>query len=336
MSLSDSTSEPIQQENNVTSSPLDKSDSLLVGDLGDSIHQDFPATVLTPLKNPITLYKIGYFKSLPKTDNINLLAPNTPMPIDKSNPLPGENLVDSIICAIIYQELTPLVDFENNKENNNRTNYSKLPKINNTLLAQCATTSSYNSNSDPLIHHQEISKMDNTYEIDSDDSLKDPDFSNEEISDESESESSEDKEEEECNAEEEKKNNADREQEDQLNQSNEIKRKSRKRTRDTENWKCNIRKKKRCSGEEYISKKNVKVEARKIQPPCQGRCRRKCFQKISPDTRNTIFKEFWSYGRDINQKRQFIASSVETSNVLQRRSRTGEKEGKRNTTKHFF
>lgn len=133
-----------------------------------------------------------------------------------------------------------------------------------------------------------------------------------------------------------KKNNADREQEEQFNQNNGVTRKSRKRTRNTENWRCNIRKKKRCSGEEYISKKNLKVEARKIQPACHDKCPRKCCQKISLDSRNTIFKEFWSSGRDINQKRQFIASSVETSNVQKRRSRTGEKEGKRNTTNQYF
>lgn len=72
---------------------------------------------------------------------------------------------------------------------------------------------------------------------------------------------------------------------------------SRKRQKKPEQWKSNSTKKKRNSGEAYISRKtNQEVPARTIGPPCTSKCQKHCFDKLGAEKIETIFKSFWENG----------------------------------------
>lgn len=90
----------------------------------------------------------------------------------------------------------------------------------------------------------------------------------------------------------------------------EVKR-GRKRIRDTSKWKQNKAKRLRNSGRPYtsVSKNEKNVPGRCLQPPCTQKCKYRCANKITTDTRYQIFTNYWNLG-DLNQQRAFIKSSM--------------------------
>ncbi|CAC5415816.1 unnamed protein product [Mytilus coruscus] len=94
--------------------------------------------------------------------------------------------------------------------------------------------------------------------------------------------------------------------------ANDEKMRSRKRKKQTELWKQNLRKRRRQSGMEYINtrgntqrKKEVKIGTK----DCNGGCRFKCSKNISETERKAIFKTFWSYSD--SEKNAFYGNNIE-------------------------
>ena len=86
---------------------------------------------------------------------------------------------------------------------------------------------------------------------------------------------------------------------------------SRKRIREPENWKKNIRKHRRQSGLEYINTRGV-VVAEKVLKSSTCSCPRKCRSKVPDEERAIIFSNFRSMGCR-NMQAAFIAGHVVSS-----------------------
>lgn len=112
--------------------------------------------------------------------------------------------------------------------------------------------------------------------------------------------------------------------------------KTRKRLKHSDNWKCNSRKKRRADGKEYISKTGTCVAERKLKQTFKKTCKLKCSEKINEKDRLNILQEFWSNEKSIDQKRQFVASSIKTNPIKRTRERTGDRRDKRQFTNHYF
>ncbi|CAC5384821.1 unnamed protein product [Mytilus coruscus] len=79
--------------------------------------------------------------------------------------------------------------------------------------------------------------------------------------------------------------------------ANDEKMRSRKRKKQSELWKQNLRKKRRQSGMEYINTRGNTQRKREVKigtKDCNGGCRFKCSKNISETERKAIFKTFWS------------------------------------------
>nr|CAI5848122.1 unnamed protein product [Callosobruchus analis] len=85
--------------------------------------------------------------------------------------------------------------------------------------------------------------------------------------------------------------------------------KSRKRTRNPQNWNTNRQKQNVASGMEHKSKNKV-IPAKTIAMPCTDSCRFQCTTNFNEDLRKSINSAFWNPDTDINHKRQFVASHV--------------------------
>lgn len=107
------------------------------------------------------------------------------------------------------------------------------------------------------------------------------------------------------------------------------KNKSRKRSCDPSSWQSNIRKKRLASGMSYLSKKGNKIiQCKKLKPSCVN-CKKKCSEKIDEHDRKKIFSTFWDGDKDINLKRQYIATCIEEKCVDRKRERNGSHAGVR-------
>ena len=83
-----------------------------------------------------------------------------------------------------------------------------------------------------------------------------------------------------------------------------------KRSRNPEQWKKHIPRKKRNLGEEYNSYSTGKlIPKRSMGDPC-GCTRLKCFENICENNRQKIFSEFWSTGSHLIQT-SFIQNHVQ-------------------------
>lgn len=102
------------------------------------------------------------------------------------------------------------------------------------------------------------------------------------------------------------------------------------------NWKKNIRKKKRLSGKEYVNTKNVDTNEKSIKPPCHDNCRLKCNQKFSEEQRLKIYSDYWNAERSWDSKRQFVVSSIKTKPVVRQRARDGSRKSKTESHTFFF
>ncbi|KAJ8302248.1 LOW QUALITY PROTEIN: hypothetical protein KUTeg_021235 [Tegillarca granosa] len=110
---------------------------------------------------------------------------------------------------------------------------------------------------------------------------------------------------------------------------------SRKRQKDPESWKQNVKRKRRQSGKPYIDYKGNSVKARelKTKKDCQGKCRFKCSVSISESERKNIFENFWTLND--SQKFYFYRDTLERSE--KERTRTRNKESRKKfSVKYFF
>ncbi|VEN34042.1 unnamed protein product [Callosobruchus maculatus] len=144
-------------------------------------------------------------------------------------------------------------------------------------------------------------------DYDSDDSVVDPDYGEEDVK-----------------------------EEENIEDEDGSKQRSRKRRSVPEKWKKNERKKKRHSGLEHRTQKEKKLVKRKIvKPPCSITCKLKCWEKISEEERKKIHRQYWTDQKSIDMKRQFIASHVQQIPVVRRRERNYERELRRKHTNRY-
>ena len=93
----------------------------------------------------------------------------------------------------------------------------------------------------------------------------------------------------------------------------------RKRKARPETWKKAEAKTKRSRGESYISPATEKiVESAKQGPPCS--CKKKCFEKFTPDELSKIFRCFWELG-DKNVQDAYLHGLIRVRKVQRHRKR---------------
>jgi len=83
---------------------------------------------------------------------------------------------------------------------------------------------------------------------------------------------------------------------------------TKKRTRNPDNWKRNIKKLAKNKGEEYVSESGSIVKSKVLKAPCEApcvNCRYSCSSNISLEIREKIRTKFWEMG-DKNRQREFI------------------------------
>ncbi|KAG5891840.1 hypothetical protein JTB14_030146 [Gonioctena quinquepunctata] len=74
----------------------------------------------------------------------------------------------------------------------------------------------------------------------------------------------------------------------------------RKRKRNTDDWKCNINRKKKKLGLEFTNQQGKLIRKKQMKPGCNNNCSRKCSQKLSL-IKSQIFSEFWALGNHNDQ-----------------------------------
>lgn len=111
--------------------------------------------------------------------------------------------------------------------------------------------------------------------------------------------------------------------------SPEKKHSSRKRKRDIDNWKRNVRKALKNKGKEYLSAHGKRIEAKQVQVQNCDKCRFKCSSKFTEEQREEIFTMYYSLG-SYERQRQFICEMVERGTP----SRKGK--GKKTVSQKFF
>lgn len=87
------------------------------------------------------------------------------------------------------------------------------------------------------------------------------------------------------------------------------KRMSRKRVRDESNWKRNVLKHKKNTGQSYETASGCMKRAKIVKNGCGMSCRNKCHSKIMLSERENIFHQFWSSGSYEKQK-EFIGHTI--------------------------
>lgn len=101
----------------------------------------------------------------------------------------------------------------------------------------------------------------------------------------------------------------------------------RKRIRKPEQWKKSVVKKKRQSGEKYVSRTTkMEVAARTVGPPCS--CTKQCYELIGMEYIKEIFVNYWALA-DHSAQTSYINSRVRVENVA--KSDVGEASRRKNT-----
>ncbi|XP_039293223.1 uncharacterized protein LOC120353480 isoform X1 [Nilaparvata lugens] len=113
----------------------------------------------------------------------------------------------------------------------------------------------------------------------------------------------------------------------ELEDSEVIQRKSRKRVRRPETWKKNMMKMKKRSGKEYENSRGNFVEKKSLKNGCSDKCRIGCTNKINNDERQMILDRFWDIG-DQTQQRNFVINHLEVIEPKYRYQREGSNRGK--------
>lgn len=89
-----------------------------------------------------------------------------------------------------------------------------------------------------------------------------------------------------------------------------LRKKSRKRQRNQNQWERNVTKRKRNTGQAYKTILNKKsIPERCLQAPCTDSCRYKCCSGFSQEERQGILEAFWKIGDNARQ-RQFISAHI--------------------------
>ncbi|CAH1114838.1 unnamed protein product [Psylliodes chrysocephalus] len=123
----------------------------------------------------------------------------------------------------------------------------------------------------------------------------------------------------------------------QQNVATDISKKTRKRSLNKNNWKTNIKKRRRNCGEEYISSSGRLVPSKTFQDKACN-CKQNCSNKIQEDQRKIMFESFWkleTIGTENNSVNSEIQSETEANqNVRDNKdswnNRSGEKSYGRN------
>lgn len=103
-----------------------------------------------------------------------------------------------------------------------------------------------------------------------------------------------------------------------------------KRKANPMNWKKNVTKKKRYSGLEYKTDSGSRVMNPKLlKEPGGENCKLSCKNRIPEERRQIIHSNFWSPSKTVDVRRQHIASIVSQIPIKRRREKTGERRGKR-------
>ncbi|KAK4885146.1 hypothetical protein RN001_001417 [Aquatica leii] len=102
---------------------------------------------------------------------------------------------------------------------------------------------------------------------------------------------------------------------------------TRKRLRDSESWKKNIRKKRRNLGLAYTSAKGKEVCGREMKEVCFEKCRLKCSTRIFTEERKAIFDYLWMLG-NIKAQRVYINSCMTEVNPTYRNPKPGSNQSK--------
>ena len=79
----------------------------------------------------------------------------------------------------------------------------------------------------------------------------------------------------------------------------------RKRSRNEDEWKKNITKRRRNQGKSYTAKSGKSVKARVMRKACGHKCKFSCNNKFSEEAREKVFHQYWAIG-DISKQRQFL------------------------------
>ena len=87
---------------------------------------------------------------------------------------------------------------------------------------------------------------------------------------------------------------------------------SRKKKRNPNMWKRNIRKVQRNKCQEYINEKGKRITARSMKSINCTKWRFKCSDKISNEKRQSIFESYWNIG-NFERQRQFICQHIPTT-----------------------
>lgn len=104
-----------------------------------------------------------------------------------------------------------------------------------------------------------------------------------------------------------------------------------KRKRNPKNWKRNVLKNKKATGEQYINTQNKLIPPRVIGPDCK--CTKQCFLNVSDDDKNELISIFNSIGDKCKQD-TLLGGLIRISEVNRHRSRDGSRPKKNCSVKY--
>ena len=99
----------------------------------------------------------------------------------------------------------------------------------------------------------------------------------------------------------------------------------------TASWKRNVIKSSIAQGKSYVNWKGKEIEARKTGPDCK--CKFKCFEKVTEESRAVILSKFNNLG-ERNIQNPYLGGLITTKNVQRPRAKTGQ--GKNRSCAHAY
>ncbi|CAH0715769.1 unnamed protein product, partial [Brenthis ino] len=115
-----------------------------------------------------------------------------------------------------------------------------------------------------------------------------------------------------------------------------LKKRSRKRQRNEQEWECNKRKDARNKGLEYVSVRKKLNPPKKIRKgkDCLNKCVLKCSQKITDDERLSIFTDYYNLSSE--EKRMFLLNNTSCLQPDRRRKGKNYENSKKKDSYQFF
>lgn len=108
---------------------------------------------------------------------------------------------------------------------------------------------------------------------------------------------------------------------------------ARRKVRNPDLWKRNVRKRARQEGREYVSTSGKIVPAKRLRPSCA--CRRRCSSFLPEDARTSIFSDFYKLPSELQN--QFISGHVQEIEKKVQRVRTkGTRSSRRSFSRRYF